>query len=394
MKVKSYTGRSLPEAILKAKQEFGDNVILLESKEISPGRTKNKQGLVEITVSIDERTPPTRPWSPPVVSSHSAQATGGKSEQKAGNDFNKVISDILARKPKEISQEKKILDELSELRQEIKQLNQGKEEQSNQVFPEAYRRILDHMKEKGLGEEIAEMVIKRAYQFAEKGPEATDKEIIRACKNEMRYLFKPFDLSSGISLNGPRIILLVGATGVGKTTMAMKLAAHPKIFGKKEVAIVSTDPYGPSEALKAFSKMNGTTILEKKRLDELQEVLEKLNKYDVVLVDTPGQSPFASHYFSKMEEYVKILNPTDIFLVISMSNDLKDLFLSSAFFLLLKPNGIVLTKFDETKQAGKVFPIIKELNLPVAAMSEGKRIFIDILPGNVNFVIERIFERG
>ena len=60
--------------------------------------------------------------------------------------------------------------------------------------------------------------------------------------------------------------------------------------------------------------------------------------------------------------------------------------------MLLKPNGLILTKFDETSQPAKVFPIIKELNLPIAAMCEGKRIFIDIKPAHVNFVLNRVFD--
>jgi len=187
-------------------------------------------------------------------------------------------------------------------------------------------------------------------------------------------------------------VLLVGATGVGKTTSAMKLAAHQDIFGKREVLIVSTDLYGPSEALKAFTKMNGTTVLEKKRVDELKDVMETVSD-EIVLVDTPGQSPFAPNYLSRLEEYMKAVKPNDVFLVLSMNSDLKDLYLSAALYMLLKPSAIVLTKFDETAQPGKVFSILNELNIPIAAFGDGKRIFIDTQLPQADYVLDKIFER-
>jgi len=77
---------------------------------------------------------------------------------------------------------------------------------------------------------------------------------------------------------------------------------------------------------------------------------------------------------------------------LSLNTDLKDLFLTSALYLLLKPSGVIFTKFDETSQPGKVFAILDELKLPVVACSEGKRIFIDIVPGQIEFLYKKIFE--
>jgi len=397
MKVKTFSGSSLPEAIVKAKQEYGSNIILLESKEIPANRTKTGSKIVQVTVSVDPIQAPDKKvqaWTPPDVNAATKRhpktlpADGTK---KNGDKFNQVIQDILARKPKEINQEKQILQELADLREQIQQISTKPELEDDTSLPDSYNKIQENLIDKGVQEKMVNSLIKRAYQLTENGPKASDSEISSVLTKELKQLFKSYNFQKISTKKKNKVILMVGATGVGKTTTAMKLAAHQQVYGKKEVTIVSTDLYGPSEALKAFSKMNGTVVLEKRRVDELEELLER-EANEVTIIDTPGQSPFAPNYLKKLEEYVKAVKPTDIFLVLPMNTDLKDLYLSAALYMLLKPSGILLTKFDETAQPGKVFSILNELNLPVAGYSTGKRIFIDFEMPKVDFVLNKLFD--
>jgi len=394
MKVKTFTGSSLPEAIVKAKHEFGNNIILLESKEIPANRTKTGHKIVQVTVSVDQSDNELKTWSPPKLDRNKGLPVKEEPKPKKDDDFNRVIQDILAKKPKELNQEKKILEELEKLKEQISHLNTPqKEAEPVEVFSEPYLQVKKGLLDKGVQESLTENLLKRAYHLSENGPDANSDEVQENVITEMKHLFKSYNFRRTSTKRKNRVVLMVGSTGVGKTTSAMKLAAHQEIYGKKDVAIISTDLYGPSEALKAFSKMNGTAVYEKKRVDELEEYLESMNN-DVVIVDTPGQSPFAPNYLAKLEEYVKAVKPTDIFLVLPMNSDIKDLYLSAALYMLLKPSGLVLTKFDETSQPGKVFSIVNELKLPVVAFGDGKRIFIDIEMPKVEYALNKIFDSG
>lgn len=400
MKLKTFTGKTLPEALVKAKRELGDEIIILESREIPATRTKSRQKIVEVTVSTESTGSgkQVKSWAPPVLKKSTGDEVQMSQPAQEQNEFSKVIGDILARKPKELHQEKQILDELADLREQVSRLSEStekeKESAESSVFPQAYLQMKNFLTDKGVDEKQASRFIKRAYVTTENGPVADMQEIQQVLKKEMSLGIKTYKFKKTGKMKKPRVVLLVGATGVGKTTSAMKLASFQEIFGKNEVAIISTDPYGPSEALKAFSKMNGTAVYEKKRVDELPELIAKFKEKEVVIVDTPGQSPFMPNYLAKLEEYVQVVKPTELFLVVAMSTDLKDLFMASAIYMLLKPDGVILSKFDETSQPGKVFPIIHEMNLPIVAICNGKRIFMDIAAATPEYILNELFTKS
>ncbi len=387
MKVKYYTGSSLAEAITKAKQEHGSDIILLDSKEIK--NTLDGKKIVQVSISVDDNNGKVKSWQPPAINKQ--QKTLKPSQVESKEDFNSVISNILSRKPKTLEQEKKILQELAELKEQITKLQQNSVAEALPLPPN-YEQILLGLQEKGFKKEMAETLIKTVYQLTPKGPKASKREIIYALKKELREKMHFFDLSSLKMQDAQKVIMIVGPTGVGKTTMAMKLAAHPQIFAQREVAIISTDPYGPSEALKAFSRMSGVTVIEKKRNDELSRLMRQLKDYDVVIVDVAGNSPFAPNFVKKMEEYVKIVKPDEIFLVAALNTDLEDLFAAASVYMLLKPSGLIVTKFDESARIGKFFTLMEELELPVVAFGEGKRIFIDVALPEEGYIFEKVFE--
>ena len=395
MQVKTFIDESLPKALYKAKQEHGNDIILLESQEFKdPGKFGDKV-MVKITVSIQDGNDKVKSWQPPQVKRYEEQTEPKKRAQsKEEKKFDEVIQGILAKKPKELDQEKKILDELASLRKEIANLSVKTEAAGEPDFPNVFNDMYRQLKEKGIADDIAKAWIRRIYHLYENPDKVSSRDIRKSIKTEMRRIVKPYTFSKNGVHNRPKVVLLLGATGVGKTTTAMKLAAHPDMYAQKDVAIISTDPYGPSEALKSFGKISGVQVAEARGTEEIAKTIEKFQDKDVVIVDTPGRSPFESNHLKILEEYVKVVKPSEIFLVLSMSTDLDDLFLSCAMYMLLKPTGVAFTKFDETTKPGKLFSILDELKLPVVYFSEGKRVFIDIAPGRVDYIENKIFDQN
>ncbi len=431
MQVKTYTDKTLPKALFKAKQELGDEIIILESKEISNHSQYSGERMMQVTVGLEKKKKITK-WAPPRIGADeknvqrkttsyaeiaarykkqqqpkaepkkASKPAAPKKAEKKTNEFSNMISSILDKQPEKLDREKMILDEISKLRSEIGALNKNTQPEKKPVsptspttglpgFPQPYQKIQEALKDKGVQDDMAYAFINQAYLLNEGKLKVSAENIIGHIEDEMGQMLKPFDFRKQLRRKKQRVILLVGPTGVGKTTAAMKLAAQTSFYGSKKTAIISTDPYGPSEALKAFARMSETDVYEEKDIDQTPYILEKYKNKDVLIVDTPGKSPFAPNQLEKLDAYVKLLKPTEIFLVLSVGADLKDLVLLCANYLLLQPHGIVFTKLDETTQPGKVFSILDLISLPVACFINGKRVFRDLVPGRAEYISDLIF---
>jgi len=142
----------------------------------------------------------------------------------------------------------KVLSELAELKEQISQLSSTNKTSTTETFPAFFEEVKTELIEKGIQEKYADQLIKRVYQITEHGAEAGKQEIVQTIKTELKRRFKGFNHEKPSTRKKNKVVLMVGGTGVGKTTSAMKLASHQEIYGKKEVTIISTDLYGPSEA--------------------------------------------------------------------------------------------------------------------------------------------------
>ncbi len=401
MQVKKYIGTTLQQALQMAKEELGEDLILLESREVKGGtKYPGRKRLVEVTVGIDDASPEVKPWSPPGLGrkkgrppSPSAEVpeTPPAQEPPSPNEFSQLVAQILDRKRQDIDKEKRILEEIARLREEINKIARQQEEGEDEKVPPRFQRLSHFLQDSGLSAELTEKWLEEIRNSLGKEKEWRDSDLVGQVKQKMRPLFRAWKAPK---VSGQRRILLLGSTGSGKTTTAMKLAAAPEFFGGKKVGIVSTDSFGIPEPLKIFTRLTQIRVEEARNLDALPLALDALKNCEVVIVDSPGRSPFAPDHLNSLEAYIQRVQPTDIFLVLSMTTGERDLLLACGFYMLMKPNGIVFTKFDETSQPAKVFSVLQEVHLPVVGFCNGTGVFSDIHPPELDFLFEQIFDKA
>jgi flagellar biosynthesis protein FlhF len=191
-----------------------------------------------------------------------------------------------------------------------------------------------------------------------------------------------------------KVMMLVGPTGVGKTTTIAKLAARYAYLMDKpyKVALLNLDSYkvGAIEQLEHYADIMQIEHIAVSSVEDFQENLEKLEHYDVVLVDTAGMSPYDTKKFIKTVEFVnsETALQMEVDLVLSATvkyEDMEDIYQNFSFLNL---DSVIISKFDETKHFGTLLNFMLLYKLPMSYFSVGQEVPDDLLLANKEYLLE------
>jgi flagellar biosynthesis protein FlhF len=190
---------------------------------------------------------------------------------------------------------------------------------------------------------------------------------------------------------------LCGPTGVGKTTLASKLAGRYALArGNETVALVSTDDQrlGAHHQLKTFGRLVGITVRTVRSFEELPEELAALHDRELVLIDLPGFSPNDPGFRQSLATLYGLPTRVDTYLVMSASTDHLSLerIVGAAEGLPLA--GCCLTKLDEAASLGPAVSALAESRLPVAYLSAGQQVPDDLEVATRSALLEQFVAMG
>jgi flagellar biosynthesis protein FlhF len=176
------------------------------------------------------------------------------------------------------------------------------------------------------------------------------------------------------------VIALVGPTGAGKTTTAAKLAARFAARHRaRDVALVTTDTerLGAREQLHAHGRRLGITVCEAEGPQALAQTLEQLTDYPLVLVDTAG---YATRDRAMLGQILWLRTSRCVrsLLVLPANAHPHDLGEVARRYRAASPEGVVLTKVDETGRLGAALSILHKQNLSLAYTTGGQQVPDDI----------------
>ncbi|MDR0638481.1 MAG: hypothetical protein LBG27_06220 [Spirochaetaceae bacterium] len=208
----------------------------------------------------------------------------------------------------------------------------------------------------------------------------------------------------------PRIFVLVGPTGVGKTTTMAKIAfacTKPEKAGgetadrsrvvgryKQKVALFSIDRYriGAGEEIEKYGELLGIPYQNIYNREELQkEISFHREDADIILVDTFGANPYEAVKLAKMKElldgcgedaeYHLALSPT------ARDDYIADTLRSFEFF---NCRSVVLTKLDETRNIGGILSCLIEKGKKISFVTTGQDVPYDIERGDARHFLARL----
>ncbi|GHV85635.1 flagellar biosynthesis protein FlhF [Spirochaetia bacterium] len=184
----------------------------------------------------------------------------------------------------------------------------------------------------------------------------------------------------------PRIIVLVGPTGVGKTTTLVKLAA---LYGelaeglwKKQVRLITLDCYrlGAEYQLKKYGEIMQVPVTSVDSFDGLKQVLALYRQdVDFILVDTSGKSPRNYADLGDMKAILDACPPkTEVHLCLQAATKSGDIREILKQFEPFKYKSLVITKLDETGGVGNVISALAEEKKCVSFITTGQGVPWDI----------------
>jgi fused signal recognition particle receptor len=222
-------------------------------------------------------------------------------------------------------------------------------------------------------------------------------------KEEIRSIFAAADQPLVVA-NHPRVTLIVGVNGTGKTTTVGKLANRLKSEGHQPL-ICAADTFRAAavEQLEIWAKRAGVEMVRAREgADPAAVVYDaissgKAHGRDPILVDTAGRIHTRVNLMNELEKIRRVAArevagaPQDVLLVLDATVGQNGVAQAREFMGAAGVNGIVLTKLDGTAKGGVAVAIANDLKLPIRYVGVGESID-DLIPFSADEYVDGLFE--
>jgi flagellar biosynthesis protein FlhF len=353
MQTKTYVAPTKLEALLKIREEHGADAVILSERTVQKGRLFGKKPMVEIVVGI--KTADDEPKAEP--------RPAPKVEPKGIDEYDPTQTRL-----------RKLEREMQEIRALVQTMHayitNGAASADGETESPVIAAALDEhpllrpLIAAGVEYEVAQELLRRV-------PRLPHNAAVDALRRT---------LSARIPIGGalPResrhrqVAVLVGPTGVGKTTTIAKLAAIHALDYDRKVALLSLDTYriGAIQQLRTYAELMNLPLHIATDADEVQEGLEQFAGYDLVLVDTIGRGQRDEEHLQQMRQALLPVKGI-VYLTLSATADSATLLDAAQRFSVFEPDAVILTKLDEAARVGNCINLALRHTLPLRLLHDG-----------------------
>ena len=178
----------------------------------------------------------------------------------------------------------------------------------------------------------------------------------------------------------PRVLMLVGLQGSGKTTTAGKLARQLRSKGER-VMLVAGDPYRPA-AIQQLQQLGERLDVpveaaeDQKPQDLAAQAFDKAQKggFSVMIVDTAGRSQLDAELMDELKAIGKKINPVEILLVVDSMIGQESLNVAQGFLDAVSITGLIMAKMDGDARGGAAISIRSVTGVPIKFLGTGEKL--------------------
>lgn len=174
----------------------------------------------------------------------------------------------------------------------------------------------------------------------------------------------------------PQLHVLVGSSGVGKTTLAAKIAAHARYVAELPTTLLAADAYriGGLYQLRAYGELIEVPVVSATGPDQIRRAVQVSEPRSMIVVDTCGS--WSSQEAEPPSFWATLHEVADVYthLVFSVTASPGQVMHQLSTLNVARPSSVVLTHGDELWAPGPVLSMLYRMNLPVSLISSGRQV--------------------
>ncbi|MEE8126216.1 MAG: flagellar biosynthesis protein FlhF [Nitrospirales bacterium] len=424
MKLKRFEALSLQEALQAVKAELGPEAVIVSSRRIQKGGGLFgllSQTVVEVTAAVDQVPQSSDAPSSPdqslraLIAKSCSSEVPSRTRPKANKDatFSEQLQVATVLDP--------VTQHLHDMREEIQRLREAQKDPELALGPlrqeleglrivvgevlgsqmnkrveglpgdmmEYYQRLVSH----GVNPQVAHHLVRSVVETL--GTVGMGNR--EAVKSLLRERMEGALAVSGPCVSrhyGQKIMMLVGPTGVGKTTTIAKLAGLARQHDEnRKTVLITLDTYRVAavEQLRVFAKILKIPLEVAVSNQDFVECLGRHQEADLILIDTAGRSPCDQVGHDELVAMTRGSFKLETHLVLAAPVAESVQMEVIRRYQSVPIHKVIVTKLDEMSSYGGLYNVLSQTGLPVSYLSSGQRVPEDLEVATSQRLVELIW---
>ena len=373
MQIKRFEARDMTSALRLIKKALGPDAVILSARSL---KKENKLlGLVksvgvEVTAAVDTHHLPAESNGIAFAGALNAYRRYEQNGRSGSRNFNRAVSS------------------------RIKSRNDRKSphapENGNRIASDGVLgSLFEHLRSQEVKRDLAADIVTRLNRrYADDRLKTADPII-----SEIADIFRDKSQPARVQVStrsGCRVLAVVGATGVGKTTTIAKLAARHALEHRQKVALISLDSHriGAAAELKTYAQAIGIPFKTAATPATFKSTVDEFGEFDLVLVDTPGCNPANPDEIDALKGCLDCIERLEVHLALSAMAKDSDLANTLKRLNALTVAGLIYTKLDESCTYGNLINLLSDHPLPLSYFTSGRQVPDAIESGSLQKIVE------